>query len=57
MAVYSSDWTSGGRQAHKSEPNASLTPVPYFVIAQRLTEKKAGERSKFKSEISSLKEQ
>lgn len=58
MAVYSSDWTSKPRQqASKDGGDASLMPLPYFVIAERLMERKAGERSKLKSEISSLKEQ
>lgn len=53
MAVYSSDFTSGETGAN----TINLTAVPYSVIAKRLMEKKAGERSKFKTEISSLKEQ
>lgn len=59
MAVYSDDWTSSVKTQLVSKPsdNTNLTPVPFFVIAQRLSEKKAGERNKFKAEISSLKEQ
>lgn len=58
MAIYSSDWTSKPRQqASKTGGNTNLMPLPYFVIADRLTERKAGERSKLKAEISSLKEQ
>lgn len=58
VAVYSSDWTSKPRQqACKDGGGTKLMPLPYFVIAERLTERKAGERSKLKAEISSLKEQ
>ena len=64
-AVYSNDCTSHPVSVHRQHQHSSLskspvstvTPLPYFVLAQRLGEKKAGEHNKLKLQISSLKEQ
>lgn len=57
VAIYSSDWTSKPKQQVCKVGTTSLTPQPYFMIAQRLIERKGGEHSKLKAEISTLKEQ
>ena len=48
-AVYSGEYTSGR--------GSSTHPLPWCVIASRLMGKKAGEHSRLKAEIESLKEQ
>lgn len=57
VAIYSSEWTGKSRQHTYKTEGTNLMPLPYFVIAERLTERKAEEHSKLKAEISSLKEQ
>ncbi len=47
--VYSNDWTSSNAK--------NITPIPYFIIAQRLLEKRTEEHSRLKTELSSLREQ
>ena len=48
-AAYSGEYTSGR--------GSSTHPLPWCVIASRLMGKKAGEHSRLKAEIDSLKEQ